>query len=409
MVILFAASNYFIKGKATGGFSIYLYRVTTALAKMGHTPIVVACGQNSRHYIEEGVEMYIIQCPPNEILMNAPIKCLADCYKELYRSWAVNKKIKEISQERRIDVIQFTSLYGLASCYYGKIPAVMRLSSYTKTYYAKCQTFDSAKVKRRAFYERLAAAHCNAVFAPCQITADDFARDIRRPVSVIETPFINDVTAYDESIYNIRLAGKKYVLFFGVLIVEKGVLVIADILQEFLADYPEYFFVCCGKDMPINGRSAADILRKCTGKFSDRLVYLKELPHEQLYPIIQRADFVIMPSLLDNMPNACLEAMYFERIVIGTEGTSLAQIIDDGISGLLCKPDDADSLLVKMKDAVSMNDSQKAEIGKNARKRIDRLAPEIVVKKLLRFYQYVIEHNRKSVNYKEIASTEGRK
>ena len=66
--------------------------------------------------------------------------------------------------------------------------------------------------------------------------------------------------------------------------------------------------------------------------------------------------------------------------------------IDDGISGLLCKPNNADSLLEKMNEAARMSKIQKQEIGKRAKKRIDQLAPEVVVSKLLRFYQYVIDH-----------------
>ena len=74
--------------------------------------------------------------------------------------------------------------------------------------------------------------------------------------------------------------------------------------------------------------------------------------------------FVILPSLVENLSNACIEAMYFERVVIGTDGVSYEQLIDDGISGLLCKPNDADSLLEKMNEAASMSETQKRKLGK---------------------------------------------
>ncbi|EOS29450.1 hypothetical protein C807_02836 [Lachnospiraceae bacterium 28-4] len=388
MVIIFAANDYFENGKATEGFPIYLHRVTMALAKLGHNPIIVACGKRNRHYKKEGVEIFTVYCTSMEM----PIESLTFGYQILSASKVINKKIREISKQRKIDLIQFTSLQGLAACYYGKTPAVMRLSSYAKVYYATYQTMDKSKVKIMAFFERLAAARCNAVFAPCKITADNFGDDIGRPVSVIETPFVNDVAIYDESIYKDRLEGKKYVLFFGTLIAEKGVLVIADTIQKFLKMHSEYYMVCCGKNALINGRSAVNILQDAAGHFADRFVYLKELSHEKLYPVIQKADFVILPSLVENLSNACIEAMYFKRVVIGTDGISYEQLIDDGISGLLCKPNNADSLLEKMNEAARMSKIQKQEIGKRAKKRIDQLAPEVVVSKLLRFYQYVIDH-----------------
>ncbi len=43
-----------------------------------------------------------------------------------------------------------------------------------------------------------------------------------------------------------------------------------------------------------------------------------------------------------------------------------------------------------------MSEAQKKKIGEMAKKRIDRLAPDVVVRKLLRFYQYVIDNVNKS-------------
>ncbi len=391
MVILFAANDYFEYGKATEGFPIYLHRVTAALAKFGHSPIIVACGRTDKHYVEDGVEVYIVHFTAK----NMSMKCISMGCWAYNGSRAINKKIKEIIKVRKVELIQFTSLQGLAACYYGNVPAVMRLSSYAKIYYASYRTLGKSEVMVLAFFERLAAARCNAVFAPCKNTADDFGKDIGRQVSVIETPFVNDVAVYDKSIFENRLQGKKYVLFFVTLIAEKGVLVIADILQRFLKGHPDYYVVCCGKDARIAGKNAVGILRNAVGQFGSQFIYLKQQPHEKLYPIIQKADFVILPSLVENLSNACIEAMYFERVVIGTDGVSYEQLIDDGISGLLCKPNDADSLLEKMNEAASMSETQKKKIGEMAKKRIDRLAPDVVVRKLLRFYQYVIDNVNK--------------
>ena len=64
MVILFTADQYFENGTPITGFPIYLYRVTTALEELGHSPIIVACGKRNRHYIKDGVEIYFVQCTP---------------------------------------------------------------------------------------------------------------------------------------------------------------------------------------------------------------------------------------------------------------------------------------------------------------------------------------------------------
>ncbi len=387
MVILFAADDYLRKGEVYyGGFLAYLHRVTIALVELGHMPIVVACGKNRKHYMQDGVEIYTVRCTPREI----PVKNVRIGYEMYYRSRIINKKIKEIAQERAIDIIQFTSLQGLAVCYHGDIPAVLRLSEYAKTYYMRWSR-SRAEANVMSFIERRAAAHCNAIFSPGKMVADVFSQDIGRPVSIIESPFVNDVTDYDESIYRKYLENKKYVLFFGAFTSANGIFVIADIIYRFLQMHKQYYFVCIGQDMVMEGKSMANILRNNAGEFKERFVYIPPLSHERLYPVIQRADFVILPSLTDNFSNACIEAMYFERVVIGTEGASFEQLINDGKSGLLCKLNDRDSLLQKMDEAVMLDEIKKKEMGQMARKRIDRLTPERVGRKLIRYYQYVID------------------
>lgn len=122
---------------------------------------------------------------------------------------------------------------------------------------------------------------------------------------------------------------------------------------------------------------------------------MKPLPHSSLYPIIQHADFVVFPSLIDNFSNACIESMYFGRVVIGTDGTSYEQLIVDGKSGFLCEPGNEDSLLESMNKAASMDQTQKDLMGQYAKERISKLSPQFTVRKLLRYYQYVIDNVNK--------------
>lgn len=387
MVILFVSPNYGEKGEMPkGGVGIYMRRVAGALKEFGHIPIILSLGRRNMHYVENGIEVYMVSCD----FLHIENKAIERILNRLRRGISINKKIWELSQERRIDIIQFSSISGLSNCYYGKIPAVMRLSSYSKLYYR-----DYSDIKEADFYaayERLAARRCNAVFAPSIVHADSFAADIGRKVSVIETPFWNDCEMPDDSFYKEKLEGKKYFLFYGRLTVTKGILIIAKIIQQFLQQHSDYYFVCCGMGQM---NDLKRILQKSAEPYQNRLIQTNSLPHKLLYPIICHAEFVIFPSLSENFSNACMEAMYFERVVIGTDGASYEQLIVDGRSGLLCIPGDAESLLMKMNEAAGMDELQKVAMGKNARKRIDRLAPEFAVRKLIRYYQYVIDHTKR--------------
>lgn len=388
MVILFVSPNYEQRGEPPkGGISMYMRRVAGALKELGHTPIILSSGTKDMHYWENDIEIFFVYCPGLGLKIDS-VKMFADIF---YSSLVVNRKISELISTRKIDIIQFSSIRSWSFLYYGKIPAIMRLSSYDKLYYRDYPNEIIANV--RAFLQRLAAKRCAMVFAPSNVHANAFAKDIHRKVAVIESPFWNECREYGDSVYPNRLKGKKYVLYFGRLTVTKGILVIAEILEKFLKMHPDYNFVCCGIEQSGYKENMVRVLERGAGKYKERFIYMKALSHVLLYPVIQRAEFVIFPSLSENFSNACMEAMYFERVVIGTDGASYEQLIDDGKSGLLCIPGDSESLLDKMNQAAAMDETQKAEMGKRAKERIDKLAPEFTVKKLERLYRYVVGHS----------------
>lgn len=391
MNILFVTPSFPDRGKPATGFHNYLYRVSLALIQLGHKPFILTAGKRNGKRIEQGIEIRTVQ-----ILGYADYRSKTVNYavNALRKSYILNKEISKLIKKIPMDVIQFTSLEAISLFYHEDIPAVLRLSSYARITFSTYEIHSRMEVRVMAAMERLSAGRCRAVFAPCRNTAKEFAKDIQRKVYVVETPFVNDVQTYDNTYVDTYLSGKRYVLFFGTLYAVKGIYVIAEILRKFLKENPEHYFVFIGDVKSIKGESPVKILQKAAGEYADRILIGKALPHEQLYPAIRQADFVVLPSLMDNLSNACIEAMYFERVVIGTDGASFEQLITHGENGLLCKIGDAKDLLEKMQAAVAMNREQKELMGKKARKRIDKLKPEYAVKRLLCLYEHIIEEQK---------------
>lgn len=391
MNILFVSTDYPRRGQPTTGFPNYLYRVSLALIQSGHKPFILAAGSWDEHRVERGIEILTVGVSIYHIHNSQALNYASAA---LQMGYVLNQKIKELQKKTHIDIIQFTSLNGIALFYHGNVPTVLRLSSYAKTAFSSYQTYSSTVVKTMAFFERLSSYRCNAIFSPCKRNAVEFGKDCCRNVKVIETPFVNDVQEYDNQFYNGFLKEKKYVLFFGTLYAEKGILVIAKILEEFLEHNPDYYFVFIGSACSINGKDSTQILKKSAGKYADKIIISNALGHKLLYPVIYNADFVVLPSLMENLSNACIEAMYFERVVIGTDGASFEQLITNGKNGLLCRIGDSQDLLEKMQMAVSMSRNEKKEMGRLARKRIDKLEPRYAVQKLIRLYEYVISNSK---------------
>ena len=67
---------------------------------------------------------------------------------------------------------------------------------------------------------------------------------------------------------------------------------------------------------------------------------------------------------MENLSNACIEAMYFKKVVIGTDGASFEQLIMHGINGLLCQIGNPQDLFEKMQIAKNMSEREKKVMGR---------------------------------------------
>jgi glycosyltransferase involved in cell wall biosynthesis len=163
-------------------------------------------------------------------------------------------------------------------------------------------------------------------------------------------------------------------------------------LPRFLSQCPDAYVVCVGRDMETTlASSMAGYVRAQCGSSAARLILLENLPHSQLYPVIDGAKFVVLPSLIDNSPNACLEAMGLGKVVIGTSGTSFDELITDRVNGFLVPPGDPTSLAEKMISA--WTDTGLAEMAEAAKQRMQEFAPEKTVASLLSYYSEVLHAN----------------
>jgi glycosyltransferase involved in cell wall biosynthesis len=125
----------------------------------------------------------------------------------------------------------------------------------------------------------------------------------------------------------------------------------------------------------------------------ERVLYLGQVGHNQLFPIIQGAYAVTLPSLADNFPNACLEAMACGKIVIGTLGNGFDQLIDAGKNGYVVEAGNTSALFQAMDEAMALPAEIKLGWEAAAQKRIAMLHPTYKVKELLDYYTAIISQH----------------
>jgi glycosyltransferase involved in cell wall biosynthesis len=61
--------------------------------------------------------------------------------------------------------------------------------------------------------------------------------------------------------------------------------------------------------------------------------------------LVRASDIVLLPSLWENSPYSCLEAMAAGRAVVTSNQGGMPELIQDGVNGLLATPGDAASFI----------------------------------------------------------------
>ena len=213
---------------------------------------------------------------------------------------------------------------------------------------------------------------------------------------VIESPFVLDRNRWDDSIYRHLAKGKKYIIHYGRMSYLKGTHIVAKIAEKILENHPDIYLLLAGMDEEMQdgtGRMvmANELVRESAGRHADRVIYVGGPVRERLYPLIDSAELCLLPSRIENLANACVEAMAMGKIVIGTDGASYEQLIDDRVSGFLCERDNPESFLQAVEEALSMNGEEKQKMIERASMRIQQLSPEIIYEKYFSFYKQVIQ------------------
>lgn len=362
-----------------GGLSNYLYRVSLGLLELGHQPVVMVASETSEAFTHRGIEVHRVQVvsafQPGVISM-------------LYQSYALNQYLAQYVRQNPIDLAQYASFFGGGYYRLPGIPSVVRISSYEPlwmTYYGH----DIGLARNEIALEAVAIRRADGVFGPSQLLAREIEKDCGCPVQVIESPFTYDAPELDYAYFE-TFQLEKYLLFFGTLGLLKGVKTIAEALPGIFSRYPDLKFVLIGKDAGYNGMNMIDYVYAQAGDYRDRVVYIDKLEHQRLYPFVEHALAVVLPSRIDNFPNACIESMAHGKIVIGTRDTGFEQLVQDGVSGFLCERDNPEMLIQAIEQVMNLAQRQKAAIESKARERVTFLQPRYVINDHLDFYKKII-------------------
>jgi glycosyltransferase involved in cell wall biosynthesis len=93
---------------------------------------------------------------------------------------------------------------------------------------------------------------------------------------------------------------------------------------------------------------------------------------DDVRPWIGNADCVVLPSYREGTPRTLLEAAAMGRPIVTTDVPGCRQVVDDGVTGLLCRARDATDLAVKIRSITGMTSEQRQAMGLAGRAKMER-------------------------------------
>jgi glycosyltransferase involved in cell wall biosynthesis len=203
---------------------------------------------------------------------------------------------------------------------------------------------------------RIYEDNVDVFIAPSRFLRDkmiEFRMDGRK---IVHIPQLIDTAAYAP-----QYEGRDYLVYYGRLSGEKGLHTLVDALR--LLRNAKLYIAGEGPLKSDLESRAADV---------KGIRFLGYVEHEKLKELVRNAMFVVVPSeCYENAPMSVYEASALGKPVVGSRIGGIPELIEDGVTGLLFEPGNAEDLAGKIEHLLG-NRSLIPQMGESARDRLER-------------------------------------
>ncbi len=167
-------------------------------------------------------------------------------------------------------------------------------------------------------------------------------------------------------------------LYYGRIEPRKGI----EQLMEAFAQLPELSIEMIGGDVPYSpyGKSYRDWCKK---RAPANVTFVDAVPRPELLRRVATVDVCIFPSLFENWPNTCIEAMAAGRVVLGSRHGGMSEMIEHGKSGFLVDGREANDIARVIRKDLAAALSRLPAIGAAASERIRAFSDQKVYERAI--------------------------
>lgn len=392
MKIVFLSKDY--PPNLIGGVGTYVYEISRLLVKMGHSAFVITQAKDSPlEYQDAGV--FVFRVKPKRIKILDSFRAnIGGVLERFEYSLAVSAKIKELTRRHKIDLIETCEARAEGFWYClltRKPPLVIKLHTPETVAFKLDQTPDTLDYRLIKLLEQYwihrAVRKTGLSREVVDLTERHFRMKLRN-VPLIPNPIDIDLFKPCPEEFN---DGSPDVLYVGRLEFRKGVHTLIRAFALVQERFPQATLTLIGADCGMKGYLLHKISRL---KYPGRVRFIEQIPREGLVEYYQKSSVCIVPSIWENYPYVCLEAMACGKPVIASAIGGLNDMIIHKKSGMLFPPGSS-KILGELIMELLRDVKLRQELGINARKAIEEnYSPEKIAKKTLEVYQEIIRQDR---------------
>lgn len=364
-----------------GGIGTYTWYQARALARLGHEVHVLAgLKQVSPLCTREEESITVHRYRPGGNAMQA-FHALGrwKCWwtrQRLENGWSMYHALQALQQRYRFDVLEMPECgaEGLLINSRLNIPTIVRFHSPSRLI-MPFYDVPRADVTMCSWLEQRAIRRATALTSCSGFLAGE-VRDkmgVRNPINVIPNGI--DLALFDEE-HLVDVAakyglpkGKTTIFFAGRMERRKGIHLCGALAASILRDY-DVAFVFAGEDL--FGYMSDTLLPSLNNQqLKGSCHYVGKLNLAEVRSFVRTSDIFLLPSLWENCPYSCLEAMAAGRAIVASGQGGVPELIEHGKNGLLAKPEDPESFVQQLRLLIEDGDLRR-RLGDAARRSVQQ-------------------------------------
>lgn len=362
-----------------GGVGAFNYHMAHSLNRAGHDVEVISlsAAKEARTSEEGGVLVHRVAWQHLLDELNLLLVAVPSSHYVIKTTVALWRKFMELHREKPFDVVEIPEHLsgGLFHAMTRELPLVVQLHTphskfISDKFHGVAPSFDNRLI---CVLERIGILLADLVISPSANLAGFVAEDTGYPfedIGVVRYPVDTDKFK-PQGKRALQEDGNLTVFFAGRLEERKGIHYLIDAVPSIVKAVSNVRFVVVGADTTTapGGGSMLAWLEKRLAESGclDKVKFIAHIPLTEMPDYVRSADICTVPSLYDNAPFTCIEAMSCGKPVVATTAGGMSEYARHEECGLIVPPRSSaalsDAIITLLKD-----EAKRSEFGKNARR-----------------------------------------